>query len=85
MQGDAHSCGSMPPSSTNPRRTHAQDTRPFWSYQTKAMLQRACMWHLTLMLPKLHRRLHQAATGKAIQGSTHGKHSYLCGQDLFEP
>ena len=44
--------------------------------QTRAVLPRSCMTHLTPQLPELHSRLHRAAiSGKAIQRDTQGKHA----------
>ena len=82
----AHSCGSMLPSSESSLEIlkHAHGHWPFRSYQTPALMPRSCMRHLEAKLPKLHRRLHQAATlGKAIRtqiNSTRGKHTCLVQQ-----
>ena len=68
---EANSCGSMLPSSTNTRLKHAPAQSPILELPDYAVLPRSCMRHLTLKLPELHRRLHQAATpGKAIQRET---------------
>lgn len=60
-------------------------TRPRWSSQIPAMLPKPHMRHLALQLPKLHRRLHHAATlGNAFDNqmsSTQGKHTFLVQQD----
>ena len=60
--------------------------RSSW-HHPQAVLPRSCVRHLPQKLPKLHRRLHQAATpGKAMQRQTsrpQGKHAYLMQQSCL--